>query len=135
MKRRISSGAPIEEKAAFSRAVIEDGWIFVSGCTGVDPNSGKISDDVEEQARECFRSIEGALGEAGASLRDVVRVRYFLTDRAHAERLYPIFREYFSGIRPAATAVVCALPDPRALVEIEVTAKVPESPAEEGQKA
>jgi enamine deaminase RidA (YjgF/YER057c/UK114 family) len=130
MKRqRISSGSPIEEKAAFSRAVVEDGWIFVSGCTGVDPGSGKISDNVEEQAHQCFRNVEDALGEAGASLRDVVRVRYFLTEPAHAEPLYPIFREYFSDISPAATAIVCALPDPRARIEIEVTAKVPESPA------
>ena len=124
-RRRISSGAAIEEKAAFSRAVVEDGWIFVSGCTGIDPSTGQTSEDVEEQAHQCFRNIEDALAEAGASLADVVRVRYYLTDPAHAERLYPIFAKYLAEVRPAATAIVTALPDPRVMIEIEVTAKEP----------
>ena len=124
-RRRISSGAAIEAKAAFSRAVVEDGWIFVSGCTGVEPRSGGISDDIEKQAHQCFRNIEDAPAEAGASLPDVVRVRHFLTDPAPAERLYPIFAKYLAEVRPAATAIVTALPDPRVMIEIEVTAKEP----------
>ena len=129
-RRRISSGALIEQKVAFSRAVVEDGWIFVSGCTGVDPRTGEISKDVEEQAHRCFRNIEDALREAGASLGDVVRVRYFLTDAANAERLYSIFAKYFADIRPAATAIVTALPDARVMIEVEVTAKEPAPPVD-----
>lgn len=126
MKRwRIGSGTPIEEKAAFSRAVVANGWIFVSGCIGIDPITGQISEDLEAQAHQCFHNIEVALREAGASLPDVVRVRYFLTNGADSERLYPIFHKYFSDVRPAATTIVCSLPDPRARIEIEVTAKEP----------
>jgi enamine deaminase RidA (YjgF/YER057c/UK114 family) len=105
--------------------VVQDGWIFVSGCLGVDPNTAWIAESVEEQTRQCFRNIEWALAEAGASLSDVVRAVYIIADAADAERIYPIFREHFGECRPAATAFVARLLDPRAKIEIEVIAIAP----------
>ena len=66
-----------------------------------------------------------ALEQAGASLKDVVRARYFVVDAADWPRVAPIFGQYFSHIRPASTAVVCGLVDPRMKIEIEVTARKP----------
>jgi enamine deaminase RidA (YjgF/YER057c/UK114 family) len=84
-----------------------------------------IDHDVAAQAHQCFRNISAALGEAGCTLDDVIRVRYYLTEVASFERLAPIFGHYFARARPAATAIVCALVDARMKIEIEVTARIP----------
>ena len=70
-----------------------------------------------------MRNIEAALAEAGASLADVVRVHYYLPDLADWPRITPVLRDAFCSIRPAATALVCGLVDPRMKIEIEVTAR------------
>jgi enamine deaminase RidA (YjgF/YER057c/UK114 family) len=122
-RQRISSGSTFEQLAGYSRAVVDGDWIFVSGTTGYDYSTMRISADVETQTRQAFRNIEAALAQAGASLDDVVRVRYYLIDRADFERLAPLFGEFLGGGRPAATAVVCGLVDPQMKIEIEVTAR------------
>ena len=73
-RRLISSGSTFEQEIGYSRAVVEGDWIFVSGTTGFDYSRMTISDDVLEQAEQCFRNIEVALNEAGASLADIVLV-------------------------------------------------------------
>jgi enamine deaminase RidA (YjgF/YER057c/UK114 family) len=83
-----------------------------------------IDADPVAQCHQCFRNIAAALDEAGGTLDDVVRVRYYLTDPALFEPLAPIFGEYFRRARPAATAIVCRLIDPRMALEIEVTARL-----------
>lgn len=122
-RRLISSGSSFEAVAGYSRAVVEGDYVHVSGTTGFDYARMTIDPDPEAQVRQCFRNIAAALGEAGCSLDDVVRVRYFLTDVALFERLAPVFGEHFRKARPAATALVCGLIDERMRVEIEVTAR------------
>jgi enamine deaminase RidA (YjgF/YER057c/UK114 family) len=122
-KRRISSGSSFEAVAGYSRAVVDGGWIHVSGTTGFDYASMTISDDLVAQTRQVFKNIATALGEAGASLDDVVRVTYYLTERDSFQKLAPIFGEQFARARPAATAVICGLVDERMRIEIEVTAR------------
>jgi enamine deaminase RidA (YjgF/YER057c/UK114 family) len=97
--------------------------VFVSGTTGFDYAAMTISDDPAEHARQALRNIAAALAEAGASLRDVVRVKYYLPDAADWPRIVPILGEAFATIRPAATALICGLVDPRMKIEIEVTAR------------
>ena len=121
-RKLISSGSAYEKVAGYSRAVADGDWVHVSGTTGFDYAKMEISPDTAEQTRQAFRNIEAALEQAGASLRDVFRVRYFLTRREDFELLAPVFGEYLSDIRPAATAIVCELIDPRMKIEIEVTA-------------
>lgn len=123
-RRRISSGSPFEALAGYSRAIVDGDWVHVSGTTGFDYASMTIAEDPVEQARQCFRNIARALEQAGASLDDVVRVRYLLTDAALFERLAPLFGEHFRDARPAATAMVVGLVDPRMKIEIEVTARL-----------
>jgi enamine deaminase RidA (YjgF/YER057c/UK114 family) len=122
MRRLISSGSPFEAQAGYSRAVVEGEWIFVAGTTGFDYAAMTIADDPAEQARKALCNIEAALAEAGASLADVVRVKYYLPDVADWPRIVPVLGEAFGAIRPAATALICGLVDPRMKVEIEVTA-------------
>jgi enamine deaminase RidA (YjgF/YER057c/UK114 family) len=125
MRRLISSGSPFEAQAGYSRAVVDGEWIFVAGTTGFDYAQMTIAEDPAEQARQALRNIERALAEAGAKLADVVRVRYYLPDLADWPAIVPVLGEALAAIRPAATALVCGLVDPRMKIEIEVTARVP----------
>ena len=75
-----------------------------------------------ENDRQAFRNIETALAEAGAKLADVVRVKYYVPEPADWPAIVPVLGEVFGAIRPAATALICGLVDPRMKVEIEVTA-------------
>ena len=121
-RKLISSGSPFESEIAYSRAVVQGDWIFVSGTTGFDYGTMGISDRVEEQCEQCLKNIAAALEQAGASLHDVVRVRYILPNGEDFSKCWPILRKYFGEIRPAATMISAKLLDPRMLIEIEVTA-------------
>src|SRR5688572_17778119 len=114
MKRRlISSGSSFEREIGYSRAVVDGDWIFVSGTTGFDYGSMTISDSLAEQTEQCLRNIQSALEQAGASLRDVVRVRYILPKAEDFPQCWPILRRHFGEVRPAATMIAAGLADPR----------------------
>lgn len=121
-RRLISSGSTFEQEIGYSRAVVEGDWIFVSGTTGFDYSKMTISDDLLEQTEQCFRNIEMALNEAGASLRDTVRVTYVLPDAADFPKCWPVMRKYLGEVRPAAMMLAAGLSDPRMRIEIQVTA-------------
>lgn len=121
-RQLISSGSPFEEQIGYSRAVVQGDWIFVSGTTGFDYASMRISAQVEEQASQCLENISHALTQAGSSLADVVRVHYILPNGDDFEKCWPVLREYFGEVRTAATMISAKLLDPRMLIEIEVTA-------------
>lgn len=123
MVKRISSGSTFEHDMAYSRAIMDGDWIFVSGTTGFDYKSMTISGDVGEQTEQCFKNIAWALEQAGASLKNVVRVRYILPDAADFPKCWPAMRKYLGDIRPAATMISAGLADPRMNIEIEVTAR------------
>jgi enamine deaminase RidA (YjgF/YER057c/UK114 family) len=122
-RRLVSSGSTFEEQIGYSRAVIDDEWVFVSGTTGFDYGTMTISDSMAEQTEQCLRNIQAALVEAGATLDDVVRVMYVVPNGSTFRECWPILRKYFGAIRPAATMISAGLADPRMLIEIEVTAR------------
>src|SRR2546422_6901972 len=121
-RRLISSGSSFEKEIGFSRAVVDGDWIFVSGTTGFDYRSMTISESVTDQAEQCLRNIQSALEQAGASLRDVVRVTYILPETKDFPHCWPILKKYLGDIRPAATMISAGLADPRVRIEIGVTA-------------
>lgn len=123
-KRLISSGSDFEKVAGYSRAVVDGDYVHVAGTTGFDYAAMTIDPDPLAQTHQCFRNIARALEQAGCTLDDVVRVNYYLTDTTLFARVAPIFGQYFAQARPAATAIVCGLVDPRMALEIEVTARV-----------
>ena len=124
-RKQISSGSTFEAEIGYSRAVVEGDWVFVSGTTGFDYRTMTISESIEEQTEQCFKNILEALAQAGAGLRDVVRVRYIVPVAADFERTWPVLRQYFGEVRPAATMISAGLADSRMKIEIEVTAKRP----------
>ncbi len=123
--KRIRSGSEYEPKVGYCRAVVADGWVFVSGSTGVDHATGKISEGATGQCRIALGTIERALTEAGAAFADVVRVRYILPDRADFEPCWPLLSAAFGGHPPAATMIEAGLIDPAMKIEIEVDEKLP----------
>ncbi len=121
-RQRISSGSSFEAVAGYSRAVVDGDTVRVAGTTGFDYATMRIDDDPLAQCHQCFHNVAAALAQAGCTLDDVVRVRYYLAETSLFDRLAPVFGEYFARARPAATAIVCGLVDPRMKIEIEVTA-------------
>jgi enamine deaminase RidA (YjgF/YER057c/UK114 family) len=122
-KNLISSGSPFEEQIAYSRAVLDGEWIFVSGTTGFDYSTMSISDNVAQQAEQCLKNIQHALRQAGADLSNIVRIRYIVPNAADFEACWPILRQYLGTVRPAATMLSAGLLDPRMKIEMEVTAR------------
>ena len=122
-RRLISSGSTFEADIGYSRAVVDGEWVFVSGTTGFDYTKMEIPEGIVAQAEQCFRNIEAALREAGASLADVVRVVYVVPQASEFEQTWPVLRKYFGEVRPAAMMISAGLADPRMKIEIEVTAR------------
>jgi enamine deaminase RidA (YjgF/YER057c/UK114 family) len=123
-RRLISTGAPFEKAAGYSRAVLDSDFAFVSGTTGYDYSTMTMPADVTSQAQNCFRTIEAALAEGGFAMTDIVRATYYITDAKDADALFAVCGQVLGSIRPAATLLVVAgLYKPEMKVEIEVTAK------------
>lgn len=121
-RRQISTGSDFEKSAGYSRAVVLGDWCFVSGTTGYDYETMIMPEDILEQTSNCLSTIEAVLEEAGFSVSDIVRVRYYITDAGNAEKIFPVLGEAFGETRPAATMVVCDLIKPEMKIEIEATA-------------
>lgn len=123
-RKLISSGSEFEAEIGYSRAVVDGDYVFVSGTTGYDYQSMTISDNLIEQAEQCFKNIQEALLAADSQLDQVVRVRYIFPDKADFQPCWPVFKKYLGGASPAATVFIAGLLDEKMKLEIEVTARI-----------
>lgn len=126
-RKNYSSGGPWEQKVGYSRAVRADQFVYVAGSTAIGPDGQVVGgNNLYAQATQAFRNIAAALASAGASMKDVVRTRMFVTDISRWEEYGRAHGEVFRTILPAATIVeVSRLVDPAMLIEIEVDAFSP----------
>jgi len=127
---RVSSNSPYEPLIGFSRAARVGDTVYVSGTVAWGPDGVLVGPgDIYVQAKQAIANIDAALREAGASLRDVVRTRIYLTDISRWEEAALAHREAFDEARPASSLLeVSRLAAPDMLVEIEAVAVV-ESPS------
>ena len=125
-RQNISSGTKWEKIVGYSRAVRMGPFVYLSGTTAVDESGNLVGiGDPYAQASYIFKKIEKALHQAEASLKDVVRVRMYLTNVSHWEAVCQAHSEALGEVLPVSTLVeVSALIEPEMLVEIEVDAVV-----------
>jgi enamine deaminase RidA (YjgF/YER057c/UK114 family) len=121
-RKLISSGSDFESKIGYSRAVVQGDYVFMSGTTGYDYDTMTISENVVEQAEQCFQNIEKALLEAGSNVYNIVRVTYVFADKNDFEPCWPVLQKYLGDVRPAIMMLEAGLLDEKMKLEIEVTA-------------
>lgn len=125
MAERVRSGSPYEDRWGFTRAIRVGDRVIVSGTAPIPPPGEEVAATAYEQMLRCGEIIEAALGEAGATMADVVRTRLFITDENDGEEVGRAHRELFGDAPPAATMVKVQLLEPAWLVEVEAEAVVP----------
>ena len=87
---------------AFPQAVITENYIFLSGMAGIDPITGKIvSENFEDQARQCFLNIKTVLEEAGSDMAKIVKTTIFMVAGNDFGTMNKIYREFFPDNAPA----------------------------------
>lgn len=125
MEKRINiaSGSVWEDQVGYSRAVRVGKQVEVSGTTSVEGNTLIGKNDLYEQTMFILQKIERSLHQAGASIKDVVRTRMYVTDISQWEEAGKAHAEFFRDIKPATSMVeVSKLIHPDLLIEIEATA-------------
>ena len=125
-RENFSSGAPFEDKAGYSRAVRVGNMVFVGGTTTTN-SRGEVegAGDAYLQTKIILQKIEDVLKRTGATMSNVVRVRFYVTDISRGQEYIRAYSEWFKDIRPVITmAEVKALARPDHLVEIEADAVI-----------
>jgi enamine deaminase RidA (YjgF/YER057c/UK114 family) len=123
-RQNISFGSSLEATYGYCRAREGRGTVYVAGTIGMDYATGRVDPDPGAQLRQAVRNIEPALGEAGASLRDVVQLTTYVTSAEVFDAIGPVLGEIFGGISPVNAALVVQIPIPYAKVEIAATAVI-----------
>ncbi len=125
-RENFSSGAPLEDKIGYSRAVKIGNHVFIGGTTTTTPEGEvEAEGDAYLQTKIILQKIEDALKNAGAKLSEVYRVRIYVTDIKRSQEYMQAYSEFFKKIKPVTILTeISALARPAHLVEIEAEAMI-----------
>lgn len=122
MKKQINAANAPAAIGPYCHATEANGFIFTSGQLGFDPETGKLREGVEAQARQSFTNLKTVLESAGSSLEDVLKTTVFVADLADFGKVNAIYAEFFGPNYPARSCVQVAALPAGGLVEAEVIA-------------
>ncbi|MGB9589965.1 MAG: RidA family protein [candidate division WOR-3 bacterium] len=124
MKKSVESPRAPRPVGPYSQAIESEGFVFVSGQLGMDPETGNLADGVEAQARLALQNMAAILEAAGLDMKDVLKVTIFLVDMADFPRVNEVYASFFSEPYPARACVAVSGLPKGALVEMECIAAV-----------
>jgi 2-iminobutanoate/2-iminopropanoate deaminase len=107
----------------FSPGLVVDGWVYLAGQGGFDPETGELGPDIASQTAQTIENVAALLAEAGCTLKDVVSCLVHITDAGNFAELNRVYESYFESPRPVRTTVVADLVVSGMLVEITVVAR------------
>jgi 2-iminobutanoate/2-iminopropanoate deaminase len=124
MPRKVFTSEGAVAVGPYSHAVEANGFVYLSGQTPLDPNTGKLAiGGISEQTKQVFINLFNVLGSAGLTSDDVIKVNVFLTDMADFVAMNEIYAQQFNSPYPARSTIgVNELPR-GSLVEIEMIAQ------------
>lgn len=108
----------------YSQAIQVNGFVYTSGQLGLNPETGELKENVQEQTHQALKNVAAILEEAGLSLENVVKTTVFLKDMNDFTSVNEIYATYFKGTPPARSAIEVARLPKDGLVEIEAIAVV-----------
>lgn len=124
MRKNISTGTPSESRVGYSRAVVVNNTMYVSGTTSIDQKGETVGKTTYQQTIFCFEKIKKVLKTGSFAVKDVVSVTTFLVNMKDISQFDKAFIEHFSKIKPTCTLVgIKELVKPDLLVEIECIAE------------
>lgn len=127
--RNINTEKSPQAIGPYSQGIISGNLIFVSGqipldAVPLDADGKLVSDDIQEQTRQCLRNISHILEEAGSSLEKVIKTTIYLVDMDDFARVNEVYAGFFTEPYPARSCVeVSSLPRD-VKIEIEVIAEL-----------
>lgn len=123
MKTVKTNKAP-EPIGPYSQAIVSASFVFCSGQIGIDPETGELKKNLEEQARQVFENLKAVLEAAGSSINKVVKTTIFLKNVQDFSKVNEIYAEYFSKNKPARSTVEVSNLPKGALLEVEAIAEI-----------
>lgn len=108
----------------YSHGIVSGNQVFLSGQLGIDPDTGKLADGIENQMRYAFKNVLYILEERNLNFSNVVKTTILLIDMSDFQKVNEIYAEQFSEPYPARTAYAVQELPLNALVEIEVIAEL-----------
>lgn len=124
MRKTISTNTPSEQRVGYSRAVVINNRMYITGTTAVDETGTTKGETLGEQTEYIFQKITGVLKKGDFSLKDVVMVRVYVVDMKQLDQFDTMFKKHFGTVNPCCTLVgVSSLLKEDVLVEIELVAE------------
>lgn len=122
MKLVVQTASAPKAVGPYSQAIVSGDLLFTSGQLGMDPQTGKLADGAQAQARRAMENLGAVLAAQGLSYDHIVKSTIFLTDLTCFSAVNEVYRSFFTGEYPARSCVQVAALPLGASVEIECVA-------------